>query len=71
MYGSDHFEIAYKFLSKQYYHKAIPYLFEAAQEGHPLAHMWIENIYSHGLDAQQPARHNRPYLFNRAILPIL
>ena len=63
MYQASYFEIAYQFLSKKCYQKAIPYLFEAAQQGHPLAYLWIEDIYSHGLDGlNAPAlvqRHKR------------
>lgn len=67
MYGVNHFEVAYEFLSKQCYQRALPYLVEAAQQGHPLAHLWIENIYSHGLDARESEK--QAQWIGRVLLP--
>lgn len=52
MFGEKDFEMAYQYLQKRHYNKALPYLYEAAQQGHPLAYVWIENIYTHGLDSR-------------------
>lgn len=52
MFGEKDFEMAYQYLQKRLYNKALPYLYEAAQQGHPLAYVWIENIYTHGLDTR-------------------
>lgn len=69
MYSVNHFEVAYRFLSKQCYQKALPYLIEAAQQGHPLAHLWIENIYSHGLDAHESEKQLKAQLIDKVLLP--
>ena len=52
MFGEKDFETAYQYLQARHYHKALPFLYEAAQKGHPLAYVWIENIYTHGLEAR-------------------
>lgn len=69
MYSINHFEVAYRFLSKHCYQKALPYLIEAAQQGHPLAHLWIENIYSHGLDACESEKQLESHLIDKVLLP--
>ncbi len=45
MFGEKDFELAYQYLQNHHYSKALPFLYEAAQQGHPLAYVWIENIY--------------------------
>jgi TPR repeat protein len=69
MYSINYFDVAYSFLSKKCYQKALPYLVEAAQQGHPLAHLWIENIYSNGLDAREPESQLETHLIDKVLLP--
>jgi hypothetical protein len=42
------YEIGYHYLEKNNVHAALPHLHKAALNGHPIAQLWLESLYTQG-----------------------